>query len=270
MNDIDLKSEKTKKWVQYGLFALAAFLFGPIALITVTGGIGLIVMLVIALFTVNVLIPWVSMAAKNWRLKALKAEAAKNPIETLQNEYLRRKQQILDYRNKVRTFAAEVKNFGDHVAGFKRDYPDESASFDEKFNKMNELLRLRKAKYERAQQGLKDYEKSIDKFKRKWEVAQAAQRLDQTAGAINDEFIGKLMTETAIDSVQKSMNEAFAELDLALVDESAEAAGERKKVAITSEPVTDTKQLVAGGNDDTIDLCLGEILPEAEKVLVKR
>lgn len=75
------------------------------------------------------------------------------------------------------------------------------------------------------------------------------------------------MTESAIDSVQRSMNEAFAELDLALIDETS-ASSKRKKVEILSsaqinnaDGTNNAKQLVEGENNDTIDLRLTDILP---------
>lgn len=166
MNDLEKRRKRIETVMKVLGLGIVGFFVAPFIFLSIKGIIGLFIAVVLSVLIITVFVPWFAKAVANWRLKALKAEAAKNPIETLDNEYLRRKQQILDYRNKVRTFAAEVKNFGDQVAAFKKETFDdpkeaaaESASFDEKLVKMKQLLALRTEKYVRAQEGLETFEK---------------------------------------------------------------------------------------------------------------
>jgi hypothetical protein len=50
-------------------------------------------------------------------------------------------------------------------------------------------------------------------------MGQAAAAMTSAAGMTEDDFLQKISTETALDSVQKSMNRAFADLEVSLLED---------------------------------------------------
>lgn len=195
-----------------------SFVAAPIVLVALPGLIGLIATLVIGVTAVNVA-PVFSMKIANWRIKAKKAEAFKNPVETLQNEYGRRETALAQFREAINTFSAKVNSFADKVATFKTQYPEEVEKFANQLTKMKQLLDLRKNKYRVAKSKLEEYAGEIQKAGAIWEMGQAAAEMTQAAGMTEGDWEAKIMVETALNSVTENMNKAFAELETSLIDE---------------------------------------------------
>jgi DNA repair exonuclease SbcCD ATPase subunit len=152
-------------------------------------------------------------------LKAIKAEAARNPIETLQNDYGKRQEGLRNFASRISDFATAVGSFEDKLGEFKRDHPEDAPKFDEQLRKMKLVLENRKAKFKEAQTELAAYDKEIKRANDIWQMGQAAAAMTSAAGMTEDDFLQKISTETALDSVQKSMNRAFADLEVSLLEE---------------------------------------------------
>lgn len=237
MNELDLKRERIEKIVKYAALPIIGFVVAPYIFLSIKGLIGLVIAGVISVIVVN-MIPWFASMVANWRLKALKHEAAKNPIETLENDYKRRHDALVAFRQSILNSKAEVASFGDKLGDFKTQYPADAVKFDEQYRKMVELLRLKGRKYEQAKANLKSYEAEINRARAIWHMAQAAAQMNKAAGVDTDEFFAKIQVETALESVQKNLNLAFAELEMSLADE---ASAQRSAPALpaTSEPAID-------------------------------
>jgi hypothetical protein len=237
MNELDLKRnriEKRVKIVATIVVTLAlGFLVAPIVFTAIKGLFGLIAVGAIALVTIN-LVPWFSAMVANWRLKAIKYEAAKNPIETLQNNYNERYEALVAFRKSIETSSAAVATFRGKLDGFKKDYPQDAAKYDEQYDQMKQLLQIRAQKYRGAKAELASYEAEIKRVSAQWDIAQEAAKMNKAATGVDTEaFLAKIQVSTALDSVQKSLNMAFADLELSLGDEKpvinvtpAQATGE--------------------------------------------
>lgn len=252
MNDIELKRKRIEAFVKWAAIFIGCFLIGPFVGMAIKGAIGLLAFAVIALIAVN-LAPWFGSKCANWRLKALKHEAALNPIETLQNSYQSKMQALQTFRDYIRNFAGEVGLFKDKLSEFKQRFPKDSQKFDDQFSQMRTLLEFRKNKYEEAKENLSLFESEIEKVRAIWEMAQAAAKMNRAAGVNTDDFYAKIQEETALDSVQKSLNSAFADLEISLLDEEKKSP---KRVNVEN---VESKQL--GDKPDTLDLCL-DVIPE--------
>jgi len=262
-DDLEIKRNRIESIVKVLAFLVAGFLVAPFIFIAIKGLIGLVVALVVGLVVVN-LIPWFSSMVANWRLKALKHEAGKNPIETLQNDYRKRIQALQSFRQSILNSKAEVAMFGDKLDGFKRQYPQDAAKFDEQYRQMMALLQLRGKKYVEAKGNLERYNSEIERAKAIWDMAQAAAEMNKAAGMDADEFYAKIQVETALDSVQKSMNVAFADLELSLVDEKG---ADKADKAIPVQVVEAPKTLEAGSSSLELDLDVSA--PAKDRVLRK-
>jgi hypothetical protein len=220
--DIDKRRNRIELLIKTIGLCVAAFLVAPFVLIVIKGLIGLVVAAAIGggiiFFT-----PVVARVVANWRLKALKAEAARNPIETLQNDYGKRQQGLRNFASRISDFATAVGSFEDKLGEFKRAHPEDAPKFDEQLRKMKLVLENRKTKFKEAQSELVAYDKEIHRASDIWEMGQAAAAMTSAAGMTEDDFLQKISTETALDSVQKSMNRAFADLEVSLLEEQKPA-----------------------------------------------
>lgn len=224
---IELSPEQRKKRIEtivktVGLL-VAGFVVAPFVFIAIKGLIGLAIAAAIGMGIVF-FTPVVAAIAVNLRLKALKAEAKRNPVETLQKDFIQRQTALADFRQAIVSFSAEVKNFADKLVDFVKQYPAEADKFKDQLSKMKQLLNLRQKKYQQAQESLASYQLEIQKAGAIWEMGCAAARMNEAAGMSEDDFLAKIQTETAINAIQTNMNEAFADLEISLLDDNKETA----------------------------------------------
>ena len=230
---------------------LLGFLVAPFVFIAIKGLLGLVVAGTISFVTIQFL-PWFGAMVANWRLKAIKHEAAKNPIETLQNDLQGRIQALQQFRDAIRNFAGEVGTFKDKLVDFKHEYPERASMFEEQYSQMQQLLELRIKKYEDAKVGLARYEKEIERADAEWQMAQAAAQMNKAAGVDAEAFLQKIQVDTAFDSVQKGLNSAFADLKISLLDEKGLPAPSSSPVAAL--PSNTPKALPEPSGEHGLDL----------------
>ncbi len=252
MNNIELeqKRQRIEKWAKIIGLATAGFLFAPFAVATISGLASLITVGIIGLLTVNVGVPWFAMKLANWRLKVLKAEAAENPIETLENQYKERETALFEIRNNLQEFHGVVQSLYDEIKEHNSKYPNRPSQFQEKYEKMKQLLAIRGQKYKQAQANLKAFAEIIEEKRSDWKVALAAAKANKLAN-VGEDFMSKLMSDTAVDSVQNSLNTAFAELEVSLLDEQVTAT---PIIDITPLPTKMAKSIPEKCGPPTLDL----------------
>lgn len=220
MIDLEQKRKRIEALVKIGGLGIIGFLVAPFIFLTIQGLIGLVVAAGISFTAIN-FVPWYAAKVANWRLKAIKHEASKNPIETLQNEYRARQEALTKFEQSIKSFAAEVSAFMGKLEGFTKTYPNEAKKFYDQYNAMKALLDSRKEKYRLARSNLGVFDGEINKARAIWEMAQAAAAMNRLSGVNEEEFYAKIQVETALDSVQKSMSIAFSDLEISLLDEPA-------------------------------------------------
>ena len=250
MSNIPLSPEqRAQKWgtvAKWLAFAVVGFLVSPFILATIEGMLGLIVVGLVA-GGVWMALPAIQSAAINMRLKLIKAEAARNPIETLQAEYMRRSG-LLDERKKaIETFDAKTRTFGDKLDGFKRDYPAEAPKYQQIYDQMVRLEKRQEQQWIEAAKGLKLFDSEIKKATAMWDMAIAADAARAGSGLDNDEFYAKLKVETSLDSIQDGMNRAFSQLDTLLLESDGAST---VAVTTTAAPAA----LPAPNQDNVIDI----------------
>lgn len=233
MNDMEKRRRRIELAVKVLALPVIGFFIAPFVFVAIGGMIGGLVALVIGLLCVF-MTPWLGMKLANWRLKSIKAEAMKNPIETMENEHKAKVEILGRMKESIRTFFASVQSFHDKLAGFKEQFPQDSKQFDDQYKAMVQLLNMRKAKYNEAKRNLSQFESVINRAKAIWAMAQEAAKMRKSAGADVEAFYSRLKTETALDSVTSSMNSAFADLELALMDESP-VAGSLPEIHVVAE-----------------------------------
>jgi hypothetical protein len=222
-NEIDVVRQKQKivTLVKVGMFVLTGFVVAPAIFVAIKGMVGLAVAAVAGLFMINVT-PAIADAFANWRLKLIKAEAGRNPIETLQIDFGKRQDALHRFKDAINTFSASVMNFSDKLEGFRVQFPQDSEKFDSQLAKMKKLLEIRRNRYKEAEAAVKQYAAEIDRAKAIWDMGLEAAKMNAAAGMTEEDFMQKIKVETALDSVTKSMNSAFAELETSLEEEEGD------------------------------------------------
>lgn len=218
MNDTEQRRQKIEKVVKLVALGVIGVIVAPYVLLSIKGLAGLFAAWLIGTGMVA-FSPVISRMVANARLKMLKHEAMKNPVETLQNEYRERKELLERQRTAIVELDTETRNFADHAERFAEQYPQEAREFQNKLAKMEQLLEFRRSKLESAETKLEIFKAEISKVDAIWQIAMAAQKLSKRAGVDADAFDRELSERTAIHAVTSNMNAAFADLDQSLREE---------------------------------------------------
>ena len=244
------RKQRTELIVKVAGLLGVCIVLAPLAT-TIAAGLGALAALGVgaaAIFTVWKFLPWFAMKIGNWQLKAIKAEAMKNPCETLQNQYIQKQHALEDYKTNIARFAAQVMAFADQVKGYVKDGLEDAQTYVEQLNKMKQLLELRKQKYQDAQDMLAQFSETIARTEKKWKMACAAMAMNEAAGEIAGDAFDKICIETALDSVQTKLNASFADLDIALMDDEKEKRQLAAKQAKALPPVSTVVNMSAEPN----------------------
>ena len=204
------------KW-WFGL--VGAAIVAPVVFLAVQGLVGLILAGVLGLAIVHGA-PVLSMKFANWKIKAVKAEAARNPVETMQHVLMEKGAAVSAFAQRVEDFATEVRNFNDKLDGFRAQFPAEAPKFEETLRSMQQLLKLRRQRLKEARDELTRLEGEIRKADAIWKMSLAASRMHRAAGMTEDSIMQRIKTETAVDSVQSSLNRALSQLETSLSEEA--------------------------------------------------
>lgn len=223
MNQPVINDPRARFWgnvAKYGALLVAGFLVAPYIWVAIGGLIGLIVAVgvILAAWMVR---PVVFSFAANMRLKLIKAEASKNPVETLQNDLKDKAKALSDRKDAIEKLNSQIRTFSDKVDEIRASYGAEDAGYLKLSRDLADLRRVyghRCEKWKEAREQLKLYEEEIKRANMIWEAAQAAAAARETSGLTEDEFYAKLRAETAFDAIQKSYNDALASLDTAMLE----------------------------------------------------
>jgi len=221
-----LTPEQRKARLQLGLniagVCLIAAFVGPFA-VTILHGLGALFAVAITVgicWTAMKFMGWFTLMIANASLKAMKAEAMRNPVETLQTEYVKKQQALAEFKRQLGVFMAEVSNFETKVKEYVKNRLEDADIYVGQLQKMKQLEALREQKYTDAQDSLAEFAEAIRRTDTKWKMACAAQHMNEAAGEMEGDVFDKICIETAIESVQTKLNQSFADLDLALLDDA--------------------------------------------------
>lgn len=220
MQDLDLKRKHIETAIKVLVAGVVSFVVAPVIFLTIQGMIGLIIAGGIG-FTAIKFAPWFGMKVANWRLKAIKHEASKNPIETLQNQLREETVKLDDRKANIEKLNGQIRTFSDKVDDIKAQYGANDAGYLKLSRDVVDLRRVyahRCEKWRIARAELDKFSEQIERGRMIWEAAQAAAAARETSGLTEDEFFARLKTETAFDSIQQNYNAALASLDTAMLE----------------------------------------------------
>ena len=78
-----------------------------------------------------------------------------------------------------------------------------------------------------------------------WDMSQAAQRMNKVAGQQSGDTFEQIKTEASIDSVMKSVNMAFSQMETALLDNPEVKQAQQAALAQDTQPAIATDPCVS-------------------------
>lgn len=205
---------KIQKWATVVLIAAAGLVISPVVFLAIKGIVGLALAALLGTAVVT-FAPWAAMKFANWRVKAIAAEAKENPIETMVNLLLNKRQAYAEFKANVETAVTAKKDFEAKCREFSQRYPARAEEFNQQLAAMNELVERKKAALVDARNSLEQGEIKLTEMRAYWEMSQAAQAAHAAAGMDTGDLYERLKADTAVDAVFESVNRAFAQLEVA-------------------------------------------------------
>lgn len=236
-----LNDPRAKRWGNFAKVAAlltVGFFVAPFIWVALGGLLGLIVAGAVCVVT-WMLRGWFYSVVANMRMKLVKAEAQRNPVETLEEDLRRKSVQLDERRTNIEKLNAQIRIFADKVDDIAERYGKNGSDYVKLARDLVDLRRVyahRCDKWREARQQLDRFAEEIDRAKMIWDAACAAAAARETSGLTEDEFFAKLKTETAFDAIQTSYNEALASLDTAMLDEPSVAGALPAPASTIDEP----------------------------------
>ena len=244
MNEFETKRVRIEKIVKVAAFLVVGFFVAPFIFVAIQGLLGLIVAALVALIAIN-LAPWFATTVANWKLKALKAAAAANPIETLENRYKERQEALVKIRDNIKQSYAVLQGLYAQIQEHSERYPDRPSQYLPKYHKLKSLVSLRAEKYKKAQLNLVQFAELIEEKRSDWKIALTMAEASKLAN-VGEDFQSKLLQDTALTTIQEGLNVSFAELETSLLDEEVSSSlANPQKAEIVSNVVTEQPKVLA-------------------------
>lgn len=219
------KRDQMAKWLKIAAVGVVGLAVAPFIMLAIGGLVGLAVAAAIAIAVVN-LAPWFALKMANLRYRMIEAEkvqhikkvtdhAAENPIETLTNLLIQKKQAFNEFKAAVERAVTARDNFKGKVENFSKKYPHRAAEFQKQLERMSDLVHRKKEALADAKKSLEEGDHKLEEMKAYWEMSKDAIEANRAAGMDTGDAFEKLKADTACDAVFESMNAAFAQLEVA-------------------------------------------------------
>lgn len=186
--------------------------------------------------------PVLAMKFANWKLKAIKAEAAKNPIESLQNLAAQEARKLEAAQLDLAGWDADNQGMETGISDYKRDFPGATATtMEQTLAKSRECYGIAHARYLDSVESLRLFRVEIKRVDREWQLGLKAGRIRQRLFAFGkEEAVNEMIKDTALEAVRNQLATNMSALSLAL-----QASG---------KPLTEPKALTEGRQGDVIDV----------------
>lgn len=216
-NAADAKKRRLALLVLALLFPPAIIGVTALAFMVAKGLFALLLAIVMGLALVN-FTPVIAMKFANWKLKAIKAEAAANPIETLQN-LAQQEQQSLDAAQlDLAGWDSDNQGMETGIAEYKRDFPGaQPSTMEETLAESKRCYGLAHQKYLDSVAALELFKVEIKRVDREWKLGQKAGRLRQRLFAFGKEDAqNEMIKDTALEAVREQLATNMSALKIAL------------------------------------------------------
>lgn len=162
--------------------------------------------------------PALSMRFANWKLADMKAQAEKNPIETLQNRQKQLEESLDAEAKAITDFDSEVENFRSSLqAEVEKGFPEEAMGGLPTLRNMERLREFRRVKFKKARAKMLERRRHVARAESKYRVALAAQRVTAASGEVQNTVLQQILEDIAFNTVDSAVNASMAELRTAIM-----------------------------------------------------
>lgn len=254
-----LDDARGRRWGNFALYAALAvggFFIAPFVMTAIGGILGTAAALAL-IGTIFWALPIIQMKAANLRLCLIKHEAASNPVLTLQEEHRRQSVQLEGRKAGIEKMDGAIRTLHQTIDQLEADFPDSPELPQMKSDEadLRGLLASRNQDWQDAFVSLGDFAKEIQRVSRLWDVSLAAAAARQQSGLSQEEWLGKMKTQTAIDAVRNKLNEQLASLNTEKMESDAQRILKGKQAAKATINVTPAQAaLPAASEANVIDV----------------
>lgn len=237
MDDVTQKREKLFKNLRIGGVGLLAALLLPLVFFLSMLAVGAMAAAWIAVvggLALNYSIDPLSRKLANWRIKEIKAEARKNPIETMENEALDMAGRIEKFKEALTTRKAQGAAWVAEIDELRKDDPEGAAVYDKEIEDYHTEMTTRDAELAQAVIDLEEFHEVIKKAARRWKVAQLSDEFRAANMSEREQYMRKIVIDEALTAVKDRAHEATARLN---VDALVSRARSQHKASKKSAPV---------------------------------
>lgn len=214
----------------------------PLIYYALLSTLGLLAIGVVALvgFALVKTIPLMGQRLENKLLGLRKAEARANPIEQIENNVVRKAEQLNAFKKGLENIGAQLASLVRSLSEQKRKDPTEDFSEQESaLSAMKVYYDTKKASYAQALQALEDYKKAVERARFKHGFGTAAAGIAQAMNSTDAEsLVQSMLSDEAFRAVDLKFNSAFAALDV----ESIEVGLRSSVQQLNSEPTLTLEQ----------------------------
>ena len=207
---------KIENFVKYGVGAILIGIGGFASLFLIKSIVTLAIVSIGSLLLWNFL-PVIAQWAAQMKVKGIKYNSAKNPVEDLQLLYIKKQGEIENAATAITTFAKETKDYKDKLDGFIQRRPEKAEAFKTTYNAMSKVLSIQTLKLKESRQKLSEFESIIIEAEDIWQMTQAAMKANKAMRKFDaPDPMDEIRQRTALDSVIGSLNQVTAELETAV------------------------------------------------------
>ena len=207
---------KPENLVKFGLGAVVIGISGFAALFLIKSIVALAIVTIGSLALWNFL-PVFAQWAGQMKIKGIKYNSSKNPVEDLQLIYMKKSKEIETAAIAITSFSKETKEYKDKLDSFIQRRPERAESFTSTYQSMKKVLDIQTLKLRQSKEKLKDFEGVIIEAEDIWNMTQAALKANKAMRKFDmPDPMDEIRQRTAYDSILGSLNQVTAELETAI------------------------------------------------------
>ena len=211
IDDYTQKFSRVSSFIKYGVIGLFCLVIAPFVFSILKGIVGLVA--VVGVIGLSVwAAPLVANKLANLTMSVLMKDASVNPIETLNNQVIKRREQLQLIEVNLRESQAEKERFGRELREFAESYPSEGNQFADHAAAFEQELHQRRQDYSNAVSRLHEFESEVEKAGAVWRMAQATHRMTALTGNAVQETVGAMLENTSLRAINDSLDSSMAAL----------------------------------------------------------
>lgn len=209
---MDKQETKLFTVVKWGVALALAWAISPFIMGAVKGIVGLLIAAAVGFAAIQ-LWPLFQFTIKSSVIGLFKWRARADPIGSAQTVHLEHKDELRKFQEDTVQIETENANYERTVRELQRDYPDDPETKDHEstLQMLKDTVAQRREDEAMFAEALTNEANGIKKMEAMWKASQAANKAAKRAQMSKKDY-QDLVTKTAFDTVQRSMDEARARL----------------------------------------------------------